>query len=171
MSAILPATRAKRALLDAEHAAFIQSGVSIVAASRHGSNSPTLNRASGCRVSRHRRQITLFFWQQQARPLLEAAAQSGLVAVVFSEPATHRTVQLKGPVTRLAPARRTDARLIRRYRRAFADSLTELGYPSPFAFGLTHGEPDDMGALTFSPTAIYMQTPGPGAGEPLVLQS
>ncbi len=148
----------------------MQGGVSIVAASRHGDNTPTLNRASGCRVSRHRRQVTLFFWEQQAQPLLAAAVGSGLIAVVFSEPPTHRTIQIKGTVTRLAPTRRADAMLIRRYRRAFADALIELGYPGPFAFGLTHGEPDDISALTFTPTAIFMQTPGPGAGEPLVLR-
>lgn len=170
MAAALPAAVAGPALLDAEHAAFMQGGVSIVAASRALDNAPTLNRASGCRVSRQRRQVTLFFWQRQARPLLDAVAESGLIAVVFSEPPTHRTIQLKGTVTRLTPARQTDAPLIRRYRRAFADALTGLGFAEPFAFGLTHGEPDGMIAMTFTPTAIFMQTPGPGAGEPLVLK-
>jgi len=45
--------------LDADHAAFIQSGVSVIVASRNADFIADVVRGCGCRVSRDRRQVTV----------------------------------------------------------------------------------------------------------------
>jgi hypothetical protein len=82
--------------LDAELVAFIQGGVSIHAASRSASHEPDLARALGCRVSADRRRVSVFLLASHCGALLADDRANGAVAVVFSLPGSHRTVQLKG---------------------------------------------------------------------------
>ena len=82
-------------LLDEDNAAFVQSGVSIVAASRGEDLVPSIARVSGCRVSADRRAVSIYLPHSQALELVEDVRASGRIAVVFSRPSTHRTLQLK----------------------------------------------------------------------------
>lgn len=77
--------------LDAVHAAFIQGPVSVIVASRNAELVPDVVRGCGCRVARDRRQVTVLIEPGRASSLLDDIATNGLVAVVFSQPSTHRT--------------------------------------------------------------------------------
>ena len=83
-------------VLTPDQIAFVTAGVSITAASRGRDNMPNLARATGCRVSPDGRRVTLFLAASQSGALLADIRDNGAVAVVFSEPSTHRTLQLKG---------------------------------------------------------------------------
>jgi hypothetical protein len=154
-------------VLDEAHAAFIQSGVSVVVASRDAHNTPTLVRAIACRVAPDRRRVTAFFAASQAAALVAALRATAAIAVVFSQPSTHRTIQLKGwdaAFVSLAPG--DPERMAEQVELLVAD-LASFGYPERVVRAFLDYAPDDMVAAAFTPAEAYAQTPGPGAGERL----
>jgi hypothetical protein len=155
------------AILDGDSAAFIQTGVSIVAASRDASHVPSIARVSGCRVSADRRAVTIFAPRSQAAQLLADLESAGRIAVVFSRPSTHRTLQLKGDDARVRAATTAEAAYVETYVEAFAREVATLGHTSEQARTLLTIRPDDLCAIDFTPNAAFEQTPGPKAGSPL----
>jgi hypothetical protein len=154
-------------LIDAQRSAFVTGGVSIVAASRGPDNAPTIARAAGCRVSPDGRRITLLFSASQAAALLESVRATGALSAVFSQPSTHRTIQLKGADAAVAPARPDDGLLVERYADAFVAELRPLGYSEQLIRALIWGSPEEFVAVSFSPSSAFDQTPGPRAGAPI----
>jgi hypothetical protein len=124
-------------VLDADHAAFIQGGVSVVVASRDAARVPRVCRAIGCRVSDDRRRVTVYLSAFQGAPLLAAIRSEGVIAVAFNLPSTHRAYQLKG----------SDARVV------------------PLERALLWYDPAELTGVAFTPAAAFTQTPGPRAGE------
>jgi hypothetical protein len=154
-------------LLDEALAAFVQTGVSINAGSRGTGNVPALARANGCRVAEDRRTVTVLLAASKAAALLDAVRATGAIAVVFSEPPTHRTIQLKGTDAVVGAASGEDRAFSQRYVDTFVAVLAGLGYSEPVFRALLWADPDDLVAVTFSPSAAFDQTPGPRAGAPL----
>lgn len=151
-------------LIDEELAAFLESGVAVHAASRDAANVPCLVRGIGCRVSDDRRRLTVFLLASQCERVLENFTANGAIAFVASQPSTHRTVQLKGADARAEPRREGDERLVARQREGFLRELVSLGYDAGLPGALLGGDWADTVAITFTPTAVFAQTPGPNAG-------
>ena len=151
-------------LLDADHAAFIQSGVSIVVASRDGANVPRVARALGCRVSEDRRRVTVYLAAFQAAPLLAAVRAEGAIAVAFNLPSTHRAFQLKGTDAAVVPLDRADVERAQRYVEAFSADIGLLGYAAAYGRALLWFDPAELTGVAFAPAAAFEQTPGPRAG-------
>ena len=154
-------------LLDADTIAFVQRRVSMTVAARDANQAPTSARAYGCKLSDDGRVLTVFVSRPQAAALLRDVEDNHAVAVVFSRPTTNRTMQFKGTdarVTSLAPG---DAQTIAAYVGSFVVELQPLGFPAPFVHAAFATRPDEMAAITFTPTDAFAQTPGPGAGERL----
>jgi hypothetical protein len=143
---------------------FMQGGVSISVASRDRRFVPSLARSAGCRLSPDHRHVTILLLRSQARQLLRDVADTGAIAVVFSEPSTHRTIQLKGSDARIDTVQPADTAVADGHRTAFADDIIPLGYVRELAYAIHGFTPDDLVAVTFTPTDIFQQTPGPGAG-------
>jgi hypothetical protein len=159
-------------ILEAEYADFICSGVSINAASGRAGALPSLARAVGCRVSPDRSCVTLLLASTPAAAMLDDIRRSGAIAVVFNQPSTHRTVQLKGNDARIVPPEVGDRELAERYADAFVAELEPLGHAAQVVRTLLAHEPDDMVTVQFTPSSAFSQTPGPSAGMPLAqLQS
>ena len=154
-------------VLDAEIAAFIQSGVSIIAASRDAANMPAVARALGCRVSPDRRRVTILVAGSQGVELLEDVGATGAIAVVFTLPSTHRAIQLKGRDARAESLAAGDLEIMAALAGTFAADLAPFGYTTAFVRALLACEPDDAVAIAFTPTAAFSQTPGARAGAPL----
>lgn len=154
-------------ILDEALAAFVQTGVSINAGSRGAGNVPALARANGCRVAADRRSVTVFLAAAKSEALLEAVRGSRTIAVVFSEPPTHRTIQLKGTDAVAAAATGEDRAIAARWVDAFVAALVPLGYSEAVFRALLWADPADLIAVTFTPSAAFDQTPGPRAGAPL----
>ncbi len=152
--------------LDAAHVAFIQGPVSVTVASRNAELVPDVVRGCGCRVSRNRRQVTVLIEPARASSLLDDVAANGLIAVVFSEPSTHKTIQLKGSDARVVPVTATDRAVVQRHRQEWSGDLAGIGYALDFATAV-HGGTGALAAIRFTPTAAFQQTPGPTAGQPL----
>ncbi len=154
-------------LLDAEQADFVCGAVSITAAACHSGGLPNLARATGCRLSPDRRTITILLAATPAAGLLEDVRRTGSIAVVFSLPANHRTLQVKATDARIVPLEAGDEALTARYVDAFVGGLEQLGYPGPVLRCLLAADADDLVAVTFTPTSGTSQTPGPEAGAAL----
>jgi hypothetical protein len=157
-----------RPILDAEHAAFILlPGISMTAASRGARNLPELGRVHGCRVSADRSRLTVLLPSDQYPGLIEALRASRAIAVVFSQPTTHRTIQLKGTDAALEPLAPGDAELAAQTTDTFAAGLGALGYNEAMVRTAVWYEPAGLVAIGFTPCAAFQQTPGPRAGAPL----
>lgn len=156
-----------RPLLDESNAAFIEAGVSIVAASRDDALVPSIGRVSGCRVSGDRRAVSIFIPQSHAVQLVADVRASGRIAVVFSQPSTHRTLQLKADDARVRTPRPTEVAFVTHYVDAFAREIALLGHSADQARALFECRDDDLVAIDFTPNAAFEQTPGPKAGSPL----
>ncbi|HYD60167.1 MAG TPA: hypothetical protein VEC35_07415 [Noviherbaspirillum sp.] len=154
-------------LIDDCHAAFMQRGVSIGVAACSRDAVPTLARATGCRVRADRLQLTVFVSATQASPVLECIRDNGTIAVVFSEPSTHRTVQIKGRDARVTGLSESDLQLVAGYRSAFARELAPLGYDEILVRTLLSLPSADIVGISFTPAEAYSQSPGPNAGQPL----
>ena len=154
-------------LLDEDNAAFIQTGISIVAASRDDALVPSIARVSGCRVSEDRRAVSVFLPQSQAAELVADVRRCACIAVVFSRPSTHRTLQLKAVDARVRTTTSDDAAIVARYVDAFAREIALLGHSDEQARVMLEVGADDLVAIDFTPNAAFEQTPGPKAGSPL----
>jgi hypothetical protein len=164
-----PAGAAQRPppLLDAGHAAFVTGGVSIIAASTDAANVPSVERAIGCKVSADRRRVTIFVAASSARALVADIRRAGRVAVVFSDPPTHRALQLKGTDAEVVRVQPADHRVVAAYRAAFAAAIGSIGHPPELARAALACPPDEVVAIAFTPAAAFVQTPGPRAGAPV----
>lgn len=151
-------------LIDEELAGFLQSGISMHAASVGPGNVPHLTRAAGCRVERDRRSVTVYVVESQSRELLEQLRANGSIAVVFTKPRSARTVQLKGTDARIAPVRPQDAVDVDRQVGAFDAELRAMGFPERFGWTLAGGSALGLAAIAFTPSSAFVQTPGPSAG-------
>jgi len=158
---------ATRPVLDAEHAAFIQGGVTISVASRDAALRSSISRGVGCRVTADRSRVTLFLAGTVAQKLLRDIAATRTIAACFSQPSTHRTIQLKGTDAALTPVEPGDVEIIGRQLAARLGELVPLGYPEALVRTVFHAEPDDIVAVTFTPDSAFAQTPGPNAGRKL----
>jgi hypothetical protein len=153
--------------LDATHAAFVQGGVSVVIASSGAGLVPDVVRGCGCRVSADRRRVTVLLDGDRADRLLADIRDNGRIAVVFSRPSTHETIQLKGSDARVAKTTTRDRALAAAHRERWVRDLCRIGYTGEFAQAVWGPLPQSLVALTFTAAAAYQQTPGPAAGQPL----
>lgn len=154
-------------LLDEARARFITDRVAIIAGSRNAENLPSVVRAYGCRVAPDYRQVTIFVARDHSSALLEDLRAGNGIAVVFTRPSTHETLQLKSPQVRIGPLAADDRERMRAYGRMFREELGTLGCQDPFLEAMIAPVELDALAVTFAPVAAFEQTPGPNAGQPL----
>ena len=128
---------------------------------------PRIGRCLGCRVTTDRRKVTVIIPSEQYRAFFDALAASCSVAVVFSYPSTHQTLQLKGIDAAIGPLTAGDEQVVVRHVDNFVEELGALGYPRDVVRAYHWSDPGELRAVTFTPTAAFEQTPGPGAGAPL----
>jgi hypothetical protein len=160
---------AKASLLDASRRAFLDGPVAINLASRNDDLVPSIARGYGCRVSGDGRRVKVFLAEARAQALLRDLRAGGPIAVVFSRPNTHETLQLKAAGAEVMPIKREDRGVMRRYGEIFFAEIVALGYDDAFTSGLVSGVADEAVAVSFEPSAAFEQTPGPRAGQRLAV--
>ncbi len=153
--------------LDAALAGFIQGGVSVVIASSNAGLEPDVVRGCGCRVSRDLRRVTVLFDRSRDDRVLDDFAANGRIAVVFTQPSTHRTIQLKGTDAALVRTASSDRLVMQAHREMWIEELGLVGYTREFSAAVWGPLPETLAAIAFTPTSAFQQTPGPGAGQPL----
>lgn len=143
---------------------FLESPVSVLLGTRDADMRPACARLMGARFSADRTGVTVLLPCATGERSLANIRDNGLVAVTFSRVSDNRSFQLKG---RCAPPREPtpdEIEVQRRYRAAYAEALHEVGMARATAARLTI-EPSV--ALDVTIEAIFQQTPGPVAGQPL----
>jgi hypothetical protein len=151
-------------LLDAMQAAFLGGPVAINAASHDAVRVPSITRAFGCRVAADRSEVVIFLSRQRSTAILRDLAAGAAIAVVFSRPKTHETLQLKGACGCIQPLEEGDRQIMLAYGTAFTAEIRALGYEEGFSRALTKPAGDEAVAVAFAPNAVFDQTPGPKAG-------
>lgn len=154
-------------LLSPEHIAMVDRGVSVIVASRDAALRPSIMRGVGSAISADGTQVTVFLRCSQSRQLMQDIEAGGGLAVVFSEPPTHRTLQLKARQASLRPASPTDQPQLAHYLASMQCELAQVGYGPEFAAAMLSAPLEDVVAVQFTPESAFDQTPGPRAGIPL----
>lgn len=154
-------------LLAPEFVAMMVRGVSVIVASSDARQRPSIMRAVGSHVAPDARHLTVFVSRRQSRQLVADVAATGRIAVVFSEPFTHRTVQLKGVQAQIRDAVAEDEPALARYLASMETEIARVGYAPPLTRAMLAYQLDDLVAISFIPTQAFDQTPGPKAGATL----
>lgn len=163
----MTAPAAGRALLAPEHIAMIDKGVSAIVASRDAALRPSLMRAVGSRITPDGREITVYLARGQSRQLLQDLAATGQIAVVFSQPTTHRTLQVKGSSIGGRAATEHDLPALQRYLESMEYEICSIGHRADLVRAMLAFQLADLVAISFSPEQAFDQTPGPKAGSAL----
>lgn len=142
-------------------------GVSVQVASCDARLRPSVMRAMGSALDTGAGTVTVFISRRQGADLLRDIESSGRVAVMFSQPSTHRTVQLKATSATMRPAGPQDRAAIDRYVLGAVDEIVSVGYPPELVRAVFAARLDDLVAVTFTPGEAFEQTPGPNAGAPV----
>jgi len=151
-------------LLSDSTLAFIQREVAIDVASCSSDKRPSASRGFACRVSPDRQRLTLFVRRGEAAQLLQDVLGQDVIAVVFCLPETEAAIQIKGRQVSLSAANADDLVYVEAYRQAFVDGIVKLGYDRAFGLSYMATEAGQLVALSFTPEAVFEQTPGPMAG-------
>jgi hypothetical protein len=144
--------------------AMMERGVSVIVGSRDAALRPSIMRALGSSVEDGGRKVTVFVSRRQSRQLVQDIAATGHVAAVFSEPSTHRTVQLKARRAVLRSATAADEPLLARYLASMEHEIQQVGFAPHMTRAMLAHKLEDLVAITFEPEVAFDQTPGPKAG-------
>jgi hypothetical protein len=161
------ATAQAEPLLSEAEADYIQRGVTIFIATRDRAMRPVAYLASGCRVAPDRREVSLFVNSRQAQRFLEPMQESRVIAANFSQPSSHRSIQLKGVDARMQAVQPGDLEQIAAFRESYVAELALLKYSEAFSRTFLPAPDDSLVAVVFTPSLAYDQTPGQHAGKPL----
>lgn len=154
-------------MIDRDVIAFLDGRrVAVSIASRSEHCIPSVTRALGYRISADASEFAIFVPRQAERVLadLRTTAQA---AVVFTEPSTHKSVQVKGSNARITPLEEGDWPVISAYADELVAEICPLGYAEPLIRKMVECTPQQVLAVRFAPTAAFGQTPGPRAGAAL----
>ena len=153
--------------LSKDHIGFMESGVSIRAASHDTQNRPITGHASGCRAAADGSRVTLFLSRAKYPLLLDAIRRSGVVAASFIEPSTNKSIQVKGEAAELTEPRAGDTERLAAHLDLFAADLERINVCGALGRAVLAIAPGDLTAISFTPTTAFIQTPGAKAGTPV----
>jgi hypothetical protein len=151
-------------LLSESVAEFIQSGLSITVAACGERLVPSIAKAVACRVDEARREVRLLLFAERSAAVCRDVASNGQVAVCFTRPSNHQTVQLKGSDAVTALSTPLDVASARQSLDRLIEDLLPFGFARRMLDSFFWGETADLLAIRFTPHAAFAQTPGPAAG-------
>lgn len=154
-------------LLSPDHIALVNQGISAIVASRDSALRSSLMRAMGAHIDADGQRVTVFLRPSQSEQLLNDLKAGGPIAVVFSDPPSNLTVQVKASGATIRPAVPSDQPVLRRYLLAMQHCVGLVGYDAAYVAAMLSAPADDLVAVEFSPESAFDQTPGPRAGAPL----
>jgi hypothetical protein len=153
--------------LSEEIATFLETRASLVLSAASESLVPELCLAGACLASQDRRRLRVVFDRRSAGPLLALLPGSGLVALAGSQLITMRTVQVKGSGASIEPLPTAERHLVAESVARMRIEFEKIGFHHPYAVTLLDYDPAELCCVAFTPTAVFDQTPGPQAGQPI----
>lgn len=146
--------------------AFCQGGVSVIVAAGGPGEAPVVCVGCGCRILPDGR-MRLLLPRRGNEAVVTVAERGGHVAATFSQPVTHRSIQVKGARASVATPTDEDRQAAVRQRMGLRGELIDVGHASAFASAYCNVDPGDIAAIDITLHAAFVQTPGPGAGAEL----
>lgn len=155
-----------RVALSDEVISFIESGVSIVCAVVGPAGRAQTGRALAARVLPDAT-IRVIFANEGNEAIATAAQAGGKIAMTFSAPMSHRTLQIKGYSSGLEELDPEDDAITGQQCDAFAGVLRAVGHPPGFVQAFLDYRVSKRWVVSFPAHEAFEQTPGPGAGRML----
>jgi len=150
--------------MDAELAAFLCSPVMIIIGTRSGDNQPEIGRAVGVMVDADTGIVDLVVSAWQWPGTIANLRDGGPVAVTFARPSDYVSYQVKGQA-RIRPADAHDLMCAGRYMAAIVEVLSGLGLDRRLAAPWISAA--EAVVVRLHADAVYVQTPGAKAGQPV----
>lgn len=148
-------------MIDAELALFLQQGLAINIGTRDAALAPHAAYAPAAVVEPEGTHVVIYVPEVGAGPVLADLAHNGQAAVVFARPTDDRACQVKGTYVSHRPAGDDERPRVQAQWEGFLQQLEMIGTP---------GESTRTWmtwpcvAIRLRVTALFNQTPGPGAG-------
>ncbi|MCH8182260.1 MAG: hypothetical protein IID55_03660 [Proteobacteria bacterium] len=147
---------------------FVQGPTMHHVGSRNVKLRPAYSWAFGATVNADEGTITFYLPNVEGAETLGNFEDNGMVAFTVGDPATNETYQFKGPSLSIRPSEDKDTAIQDIHRSKLISHLGPLGYPDAILTGFTIYPST---AVTFKVEDVFVQTPGPGAGAKLDLES
>ncbi|WP_341676188.1 hypothetical protein [Niveibacterium sp. SC-1] len=152
-------------LIPAEEVPFLQSGLAMGASSCDAALRPSTGRVLACRISADRRRFTAILCASRCPDLLRDIRATGKLAVISCQVGINRSLQLKGTDAHIGAIEPQDLGLLAAQTSAFAADVVHYdALPEEMIRAYIHFEVHDLVAVSFTPAAVFLQTPGPAAG-------
>jgi hypothetical protein len=151
-------------MIDTDLAAFLEEGIAIQLGTRNERLEPTGVRVTAVRVEPGGTHLIAFVPQVAAPHVLPDLEANGQAALVFARPPDERACQVKGEFTGARPATEADRPFLDAQWNRWLDRLETIGYPRAATEYLPNWP---SVAVRLRVTALFNQTPGPGAGAKL----
>ena len=151
-------------MIDAPLAAFLQEGVGIHIGTRNAALEPQGSRALAVTVDADGRHFVVYVARVAAARILPDLEANGQAAVGFGRPIDDRACQVKGVFVEARDASDGERHAVAAQWDGFLASLEAIGIPRAAMRGWVTWP---AVAIRLRATAIFDQTPGPGAGAPI----
>jgi hypothetical protein len=152
-------------ILPVEVASFLESGISVLVGTRDARLVPESTRGVGGRVEAGGAELTVFLPAATAARAIANLRDNGRIAICFSRAVDHRSIQVKGRVLSIRDGDAADRAAIERWLEGLAVGWQQVGTPPSATRRLARWPAH---AVRLALEEVYLQTPGPGAGAPLL---
>jgi hypothetical protein len=150
--------------IDPELAIFLQQGIGIYIGTRNAALEPNGARAVAARVEADGMHFVVYLANVAAARILPDLESNGQAAVTFGRPVDERAVQVKGTFVAARPAGDDERALMEAQWEGFTRQLEMIGVAREARSAWPTWPAT---AITLKATAVFNQTPGASAGQPL----
>jgi len=151
-------------LLSDEIVELMSCGVDVYVATRDRNLKPESMFVMGLEPHVNRSEVTVYLPEALAAATLANLAENGAIAVTLSRASDLRTMQLKGRCKKIRPSHETDREKQLIFRAALTEQLAFVGVPRSATRRLVWWPSI---AVEVEVSDVFVQTPGPRAGERL----
>lgn len=149
-------------MIGADVAAFVDGPVMILVSTRNSAGRAFIARGTSARFDRATGHIDVLVNSSLWPEVVADAMPEAPIAVTLVRPSDYRAYQVKGWISEVAVASETEQTRGRAYVERMFEVMGELGVNR---VQLSHTLTDwDLVRISFTPTDLFVQTPGPGAG-------
>ncbi|MBB4121093.1 hypothetical protein [Martelella radicis] len=152
-------------MLDGDVGSFIGGYVMMIAATRDERLRPHVGRGCGARFDKAAGDVVFYASSTQWPDFARCAVKGAPIAATFVDPETYRAYQIKGRINAVRPSDPSECAKARRYIEEMLVIMAELGV-SRLQLSSVFAD-DSLITIRFWPADLFLQTPGPGAGQPI----
>ncbi len=152
-------------MLNPDVAAFIEGGQSIHLGTRNQALESFGVRVIAATVDADRTHVTAYLLQKVSHTTIENLATNGQAALCFGRPSDDHACQVKGTFVDARAVAADERAMIEAQRDRLLQQFALIGLPRELVAGWPTWP---CIAVRLKVTAVFNQTPGPGAGAPLL---